>query len=199
MALTLDSGRRTRSRCAMQLFVSECFLLRMLDHFGSESLILKGGHALELRLERARATKDLDIHLSGNSTGLLDTLRELGRQAPQRRLRNPSTPNSKTSLRLTGCSSGSYSICSKRFVMGTTSRTSRPSFETLAPFGQPCCLRTWAQGESWNMHKASPHEDEVCFGVAAVEASMHIEMGKKRPQPPGSTRGEGPLEELGKP
>lgn len=62
----------------MQRFVTEVYLARMLERFGSDTLVLKGGHALELRLERARATKDLDIQMSGSPEDVLEALQPLG-------------------------------------------------------------------------------------------------------------------------
>ncbi|WP_102124645.1 nucleotidyl transferase AbiEii/AbiGii toxin family protein [Deinococcus planocerae] len=53
----------------------ERFLARLFSVVG-DTWVLKGGYALELRLGgRARATKDLDFHASGD-TELLDTLQE---------------------------------------------------------------------------------------------------------------------------
>ena len=41
--------------------------------------VAKGGVVLELRLERARTTRDVDIHLRGSSDGLLAELRGAGK------------------------------------------------------------------------------------------------------------------------
>lgn len=41
------------------------FLCRLLQN-GDERLVVKGGYALELRLELARATKDIDLSLHNN-------------------------------------------------------------------------------------------------------------------------------------
>ncbi len=43
-----------------------------------ESVILKGGVALELRLARARATKDVDLRMIGDPEGVLAQLRDAG-------------------------------------------------------------------------------------------------------------------------
>jgi hypothetical protein len=40
--------------------------------------VLKGGLVLELRLERARTTKDVDVRLAGSSVDLLARLRAAG-------------------------------------------------------------------------------------------------------------------------
>jgi len=45
-----------------QLYIFERFMVRLLDVFGDD-IILKGGLVLELRLERARTTKDIDLRL----------------------------------------------------------------------------------------------------------------------------------------
>lgn len=42
-------------------------LLARLFHGRTENLVLKGGYALELRLERARATKDIDLSIKGGA------------------------------------------------------------------------------------------------------------------------------------
>jgi hypothetical protein len=48
-----------------QLLVFDRFLARVVALFGDTAL-LKGGLMLELRLERARATKDVDLRLMGS-------------------------------------------------------------------------------------------------------------------------------------
>lgn len=53
------------------------FLARVFEHLG-ERVIAKGGITLELRLERARTTKDVDLWMKGDADKTLDTLRELG-------------------------------------------------------------------------------------------------------------------------
>jgi hypothetical protein len=57
-----------------QVLISERLLARVLDHFG-DRVIAKGGLVLELRLARARTTKDVDLRLSGDTSGLLEQLR----------------------------------------------------------------------------------------------------------------------------
>lgn len=47
-----------------QLLVFDRFLARVAAVFG-ESAVLKGGLVIELRIERARTTKDVDLHMSG--------------------------------------------------------------------------------------------------------------------------------------
>lgn len=56
-----------------QLLVFDRFLARIALEFG-ESVILKGGLVVELRVERARTTKDIDLRLVGPATGLLERL-----------------------------------------------------------------------------------------------------------------------------
>jgi hypothetical protein len=50
-----------------QLLVFDRLLVRLQDAFGRR-ILLKGGVVLETRLERARATKDLDVSLAGDVT-----------------------------------------------------------------------------------------------------------------------------------
>lgn len=50
-----------------QLLVFDRLLVRLQDAFGRR-VLLKGGVVLETRLERARATKDLDVSLAGDVT-----------------------------------------------------------------------------------------------------------------------------------
>jgi predicted nucleotidyltransferase component of viral defense system len=59
-----------------QLLVFDRLLARVAVAFG-DAAVLKGGVALELRLERARTTKDVDLRLTGTSDGLLPRLRDL--------------------------------------------------------------------------------------------------------------------------
>lgn len=61
-----------------QVLVFDRFLARMFEHFG-ERAIVKGGVVLELRLERARTTRDVDIRLSGSGETLLSELEAIGR------------------------------------------------------------------------------------------------------------------------
>ena len=61
-----------------QLLVFDRYLARLARVLG-EAAVLKGGLALELRLERARTTRDIDLRLTGSSGDLLDRLQEAGR------------------------------------------------------------------------------------------------------------------------
>jgi hypothetical protein len=61
-----------------QLLVFDRFLARVMAVFGDAAL-LKGGLVLELRLERARATKDIDLRLIGSSESVLAKLQAAGR------------------------------------------------------------------------------------------------------------------------
>lgn len=60
-----------------QLLVFERFLVRVFDHFGDQAIV-KGGLVLELRLERARTTKDVDLRLVGDPSRILEDLRTAG-------------------------------------------------------------------------------------------------------------------------
>jgi hypothetical protein len=61
-----------------QLAVFDRFLARIMVVFG-DAATLKGGVALELRLERARTTKDIDLRVMGTTDGLLERLQQAGR------------------------------------------------------------------------------------------------------------------------
>lgn len=61
-----------------QMLIFERFLARVFHVFGSKAII-KGGVVLELRLERARSTKDIDLRLVGSSTQFLQQLQEVSR------------------------------------------------------------------------------------------------------------------------
>ena len=61
-----------------QLVVFERFLARVSQVLG-EAVVLKGGLVLELRLARARTTKDVDLRMMGTPTELLERLQEAGR------------------------------------------------------------------------------------------------------------------------
>jgi hypothetical protein len=67
----------TRKR---QLLVFDRFLARVFDALG-DAATLKGGLVLELRLERARTTKDVDLRLTGAPRQVLEKLQEAGRRA----------------------------------------------------------------------------------------------------------------------
>jgi len=61
-----------------QLLVFDRFLARIADVFGSAAT-LKGGLALELPLERARTTKDVDLRMLGSPEQVLTRLQQAGR------------------------------------------------------------------------------------------------------------------------
>lgn len=61
-----------------QRLVFDRFLARV-DRLLGDSATLKGGLVLELRLARARATKDVDLRLMGLPDAVLDRLQEAGR------------------------------------------------------------------------------------------------------------------------
>ncbi|PKN21305.1 MAG: nucleotidyl transferase AbiEii/AbiGii toxin family protein [Deltaproteobacteria bacterium HGW-Deltaproteobacteria-22] len=73
---TKTGGEFARRR---QLLVFDRFLARIMDVLG-EAAMLKGGLVLELRLERARTTKDIDLRLMGSPADLLARLQEAGRR-----------------------------------------------------------------------------------------------------------------------
>ena len=68
----LDFARRR------QLLVFDHFLARVVQVMG-ETVILKGGLVLELRLERARTTRDIDLRFDGDEASILPRLRQAGR------------------------------------------------------------------------------------------------------------------------
>lgn len=61
-----------------QLLVFDRFLARIVTSLG-DAVTLKGGLVLELRLERARSTKDIDLRLEGTSIDLLSRLQSAAR------------------------------------------------------------------------------------------------------------------------
>lgn len=61
-----------------QLLVFDRFLARLAQVVG-DAVTLKGGLALELRLARARTTKDVDLRMLGTSEQVLERLQEAGR------------------------------------------------------------------------------------------------------------------------
>jgi hypothetical protein len=67
-----DFGRRR------QLLVFDRFLAR-LGRVAGDTVTLKGGLVLELRLERARTTKDVDLRMMGSPADVLELLQEAGR------------------------------------------------------------------------------------------------------------------------
>jgi hypothetical protein len=67
-----DFGRRR------QLLVFDRFLARVVAVLG-DAVMLKGGLVVELRLERARTTKDVDLRLTGSPEDVLRQLQEAAR------------------------------------------------------------------------------------------------------------------------
>ncbi len=62
-----------------QLLVFDRFLARVVAVFG-DAVTLKGGLVLELRLERARTTKDVDLRMIGSPEGVLGRLQQACRR-----------------------------------------------------------------------------------------------------------------------
>ena len=62
-----------------QFLVFDRFLARVVDVFGG-AVTLKGGLVLELRLARARTTKDVDLRMVGAPDEVLANLQEAGRR-----------------------------------------------------------------------------------------------------------------------
>lgn len=60
-----------------QLLVFDRFLAR-LSQVAGDTVTLKGGLVLELRLARARTTKDIDLRMMGSSAEVLERLQEAG-------------------------------------------------------------------------------------------------------------------------
>jgi len=63
-----------------QLLVFDTFLARLVSIL-RDTVLLKGGLVLELRLDRARTTKDIDLRLIGSPETVLTDLQKAGRQA----------------------------------------------------------------------------------------------------------------------
>jgi hypothetical protein len=61
-----------------QLLVFDRFLARVVSVAG-DAVTLKGGLVLEMRLARARTTKDIDLRLMGSADDVLDRLQTAGR------------------------------------------------------------------------------------------------------------------------
>lgn len=61
-----------------QLFVFDRFLARLFRVLDG-AMVLKGGLAIELRLERARTTRDIDLRFVGNPDDVLTRLQAAGR------------------------------------------------------------------------------------------------------------------------
>jgi hypothetical protein len=74
-AETASSGRQAwRVR---QLLIFDRFLARISVEF-ADAIVLKGGLVLELRLARARTTKDVDVRFAGASDSILPRLQQAG-------------------------------------------------------------------------------------------------------------------------
>ena len=61
-----------------QLLVFDRFLVRIFKAFG-QSVLLKGGLVLELRIARARTTRDVDLRMMGDPDLLLGRMQDAGR------------------------------------------------------------------------------------------------------------------------
>jgi hypothetical protein len=83
---SLEERLRSRARATAvdlqrvrQLVVYDRFLARVFD-VGAADVVLKGGLALELRSDRARATKDVDLRMMGAPDAALERLQDIGRR-----------------------------------------------------------------------------------------------------------------------
>jgi hypothetical protein len=74
-------ARRTASNPGRlrQLLIFDWLLGRLSWEFG-DAVVAKGGVALELRLSRARTTRDVDVRLMGLSSDVLERLQAAGRR-----------------------------------------------------------------------------------------------------------------------
>jgi hypothetical protein len=72
--LSTASASGTNFARRRQLLVFDRFLARVALELG-DAVTLKGGLAIELRIERARTTKDVDLRVMGPPEGILDRLR----------------------------------------------------------------------------------------------------------------------------
>jgi hypothetical protein len=61
-----------------QLLIFDRFLARLV-HVMGDAVLLKGGLVIELRMERARTTKDVDLRLTGSSADVLERVQQAGR------------------------------------------------------------------------------------------------------------------------
>ena len=61
-----------------QLFIFDRFLERLFAVL-EDAVVLKGGLVIELRLQRARTTKDIDLRVTGDPDSLLSRLQQVGR------------------------------------------------------------------------------------------------------------------------
>jgi hypothetical protein len=73
---TKTGGELARKR---QLLVFDRFLARIVAVLG-DAATLKGGLVLELRIDRARTTKDIDLRLTGSPDDVLSKLQEAARR-----------------------------------------------------------------------------------------------------------------------
>lgn len=84
---SLEARLRSRARSTgtdlqrlRQLVVYDRFLARLFEA-DTTDIVLKGGLALELRSDRARATKDVDLHMTGTPSSTLKRLQDIGHRA----------------------------------------------------------------------------------------------------------------------
>lgn len=77
--LRTASGGGARMERRRQLLIFDRFLARVVEVFG-DAATLKGGLVLELRLARARTTRDIDLRVMGTSHDTLARLQQAGRR-----------------------------------------------------------------------------------------------------------------------
>lgn len=74
----LAIAKNERFERTRMMLIFDRFLARIVREF-TDTVVLKGGLALELRLKRARTTKDVDLRMAGSNEALLSRLQAAGR------------------------------------------------------------------------------------------------------------------------
>jgi hypothetical protein len=152
----LDFARRR------QMVVFDRLLARIAIEFG-DAVTLKGGLAVELRIERARTTKDIDLRVLGAPANILDRLRAAARTmfpviCPSRRRagRRPT----RRSRKKTGC--GGRRLLRHSMHPGRFSTRCSPDYGTI--FG----TRRLGHGKHKCWHKVPRSTEDApmsnCFG-----------------------------------
>ena len=178
-----------------QLLVFDRFLARIVAVLG-DAATLKGGSVLELRLERARTTKDVDLRMVGSPDDVLAKLQEpvARTSATSWRSRSGRTTTTRRS-RTTGCSTtgfGSERSASSRAklygqpALASTSRSvTDPRRARGRGRGGRARVRRHRPADAAALPDRDAHRGEAARAYTMPRATELAREGPARPRAPG--------------
>jgi len=180
-ALEARLGRGARLNRSRQLVVFERFLARISVVFGN-AVVVKGGLALELRLGRARTTRDVDLRLQVSAERALAMLQEAGRLGLEDFMTFEITP--REPLEATGMPYSGYRYRAECLLGG---RLFGQPFQVDVAFGEPFFGEPdTLRGRDWLAFAGIPAPPLLLYPVEAhIAEKLHA---YTLPRPVANTR-----------